>query len=511
MILKLTEEEKVQHEEIMRAALSRQAPIYTQLAKCLPGSAESMELTKKMLSVRYGLHKELLDFNKTASQHRIDLLIKEGRQALIDSGKEQIMELIQYFFGAAKRHRARIENPHSRSASNEAFDDEDWFSGYDIIFFTTDPVNDPRSVRWDIKETTTKIYEDSIRAFVFKEMQPYNDALTNDEKALNDLKAAYNEALIPFYDFTIESVKPKKPDKYKLPADNATKTLYTDLKKMQLQPLVDGTRQSNLYALSGAPGFLFAAGADAKHIDYYDLAAYSAFCTLYTAGNKSITITQICNVMNGKGASGKPSKEQKEAVEKSIAKQRFTQCFYKGAEALTVEDTYFLPVRRKTQCISGTLVSSFILLDTPPLYKYSSAVNQIGTFDPGVNNWPLNHTAANISLGIYLLQRIDGMTRGNKDLPDKITYENIYNKYKEGKDRDKQEKTTPNRNEKLDARSASKKMLKYWKGLGIISGFRDYPAGSQQKTGIIIDITKQRQEAGKKPLTAAKKTTAKKK
>lgn len=505
MILKLTEEEKAQQQEILRATAKKLQPIYSKLAKCMPGSAESADLSIKLLDVKQAMQNDLKDFNEEIAQNRVNALIKEGRQALIDSGKSQISGLVKYAFSAAenKKEQAEAEREQAKNEKRKPRKlseingsqkkDSVLFSPFDYLDFSPEyAAKDLKMPRWFItvdKESKAKekplkvyVYENWLHYFVFNEIRLYISALKDDEAGQQELDDYYKVAYKPYTKSLLmkSKTRTKQTKVYMQPQASSYYSIFYNAESVAVnnpQKLNSANNKMKLpiprallKPVASAKGYYEAIGKQenkAKYPEPSDSVIYSAVISLYEAGNTSfIPITAICNVVNGVGAKGRPTTAQ---INKTILKLlNMISCpyYYANADMTEAVFTTLLEGRIVMTQQNGNPTYCLELFNEPPLYLTSKETGQIRKWDLYVLDDGLNHNDLRDALGNMLLRLIN-MYDHNPQKSNKLKYETIYSYYKPG-----QELT---RKQKFDARETTKDKLNYYKSIGLISGWKEYP------------------------------------
>lgn len=211
---------------------------------------------------------------------------------------------------------------------------------------------------------------------------------------------------------------------------------------------------------------------DEKHLAFqtstpfteYDRAVYNAVVSHYIAGNLVMTADMICRAMMGKSRTH-PTDIQITSVIESMRKMSMirvnldlTDEFQK--RKITLDDEFITSYKIETSLLLCSSISvttknkeidAFIIKETPILYSYSHAVNQVITIPLDVLDTPSGNTATNIKIKNYLIRRIEGMKTNNKLKQNIIIIDTIYTLL---------ETTTKQENERI--RKQIIKILDYW-------------------------------------------------
>lgn len=554
MIIKLTKIEAERRDKIRQ-------DYFDKMVKLLE---EANELKDVDLKQRIEATAKIENFSKIAlvnsaeikhcfEQIRIDELLKEGRQALIDSGKDQIKQLVTFAIDNAEKKRNSDREGQIRNAAP-------WKGSIscssDSLIVTSMNIYDDGS-KW-------LLIESSLRKFVDTEMQPYYKALDKDQEGLQELQEAYTAAIEKNTDFIIKVGKTIYPANIAIITTSAIITVFNDPGRVAIAKPEDTMKEAEMLALlkpfKSAKGYSLAIIEQKDKRDYpeyFEATIYRAIISIYEnlvhkgIKDKIMTITQICNVMNGSDADGRPSDEQKEQVQAGILKMGKNQVIYSMPEKgkpFEVKIRPFLETRQDIRYINGHGEAVYSFTDTPALYLIADNIGQVGHYPLEVNKWPLPHMRQFVMLSHYLLERINGMTYGQEykikgtrahKITEKIAMENIYNAFGEGAAlTDKQ---------KASARNAYAVMLDYWKGIvkdkktgkivknksklsddekerinsrTIITSWKEYPPNKNgkgnkgdtitHKKGVLIDVTQQRKDNGLPALADTKKRTGEK-
>ena len=202
-----------------------------------------------------------------------------------------------------------------------------------------------------------------------------------------------------------------------------------------------------------------------KTLSQYDKRICSAVASLYNAGNKIVTLTQIYKVATGKN--NRPNSSQLKKINDALSKMRKTTIFINTKfEGLNypnqdlIYDGNVIAFDRVTHTFNGCLAEAAIrILSEPPLIKFARDRKQITTINVKYLNTPVNQTELSLSIEDYLIQRIAHAKKGK--LSKKILLKTMYQDIGISNNKDKKHKAFL----KLDP------ILKYYKESGFISDY----------------------------------------
>ena len=549
MILELTEEEKKHIKQLQNDGLKEIADLaHAQIDAKL----STDQLIKFLDDLRKKIQKEQKQYNTEIEQKRINAYIQEGHQTLIDSGKDQMERLVVFAIEAAEKRRAKVAE---RAEHSTPIDTDIILSTNKLIITHIKPYDD--GSKW-------LLIESDLRKFVDTEMHPYYKALSEDKEGLQELQEAYTAAIEKNTDFIIKVGKTLYPPSIAVITSSALLKAFSDPARVAVAKPEDTMKEAEMLALlkpfKSAKDCSLAIIEQKDKSDYpgyYEATIYRAIISIYETlvhkgiKDKIMTLTQICNIMNGSDADGRPSDEQKEQVHTGILKMGKNQVIYSlpdKAKTFEVKIRPFLETKQDIRYINGHGEAVYSFTEMPALYFIADSIGQIGHYPLEVNKWPLPHMRQFVMLSHYLLERINGMTYGQEykikgtrahKITEKIAMENIYNAFGEG--------AVLTDKQKASARNAYAVMLDYWKGIvkdkktgkiiknksklsddekerinsrTIITSWKEYPYNKNgkgikgntitHKDGILIDVTQQRKNNGLPALIDTKKRTGEK-
>ena len=224
----------------------------------------------------------------------------------------------------------------------------------------------------------------------------------------------------------------------------------------------------------------------------FDKAVYNTVSTLYAAGNREVSATDIFRTMNG-NTDKRPSAAQVERITNSIRKWMYTALYMDMTQELqhkrlTLDDERIINGKVETQMLQATIgtartkkgseIAVFRLAAEPILYTYCKGKKQIITVPIALLDTAeaASNTEGLTAIREYLLQQIELMKTGNRDNPT-IKYATIY-------EETGIEPPTA-RKDAMRLRNQIKAVLDVWKDRGYILGYTDAKTGAAV-TGITI-------------------------
>lgn len=213
-----------------------------------------------------------------------------------------------------------------------------------------------------------------------------------------------------------------------------------------------------------------------KQLTPFDKRVYLATASLWDAGNRIISTTQIYSMM---GYRGKPSSEHTQQINASLSKMTLARLYvdnlqessvYRGYSAFTY-DASLLPFERISAYINGQITESSIHLFTePPLITFAKTRKQITTIPKQLLETPVSKTNTNLYFEDYLLRQISHM-KNNKHFSRKMLYSSIFNACR-----------ITTKKQKQRAPGTIKKILDYYAEQQFIAGY------TETKEGITIRL-----------------------
>ena len=213
-----------------------------------------------------------------------------------------------------------------------------------------------------------------------------------------------------------------------------------------------------------------------KQLLPFDKRVYIAVSSLFNAGNRIITLTQIHYAM---GNSRRPSTNQLQKIYDSVKKMTGAQVYVDNKEEAAVYKNYpvfqyegsLRPVEKLKAFVNGQLTEAAIhVFREPPLVTFAKQRNQLTTVSNALLDSPISKTNANLAIDDYLIERIARAKNGKQ--PCKILNKTLY---------ERANITTAK--QKQRAPETIKRYLDHYKAQGFISGYK------QEADAIIITFT----------------------
>lgn len=155
-----------------------------------------------------------------------------------------------------------------------------------------------------------------------------------------------------------------------------------------------------------------------KWLTLFDREVLDAVHTLFSAGNKFMTVDQINRVMNGREDDKQATAKQAERINNSLTKMMFTQIIIDATEEASFfgYDSFYydksvIVGERGEATVNGVTVSG-IYVYTLALLSYAENKNQIARVPLLVKNTPINKNEAGTVLQGYLLRRVNQIKSG---------------------------------------------------------------------------------------------------
>ncbi len=193
-----------------------------------------------------------------------------------------------------------------------------------------------------------------------------------------------------------------------------------------------------------------------KQLTPYDRLCHDAVGSLYRAGARIMTPTQIYKAM---GRANRPSKRDLQKINESLSKMRAAIIYVDNSDEIKVNKSYpsfkydgaLIPFDRVTAIVNGKEAGTAIrLLSEPPLINFATQRNQYTTFPLSVWSFPLSLTNTQIQIAQYLAEQISRL-KNHREYNRKLTLEKIYKMC--GID-------TPKKKQR--ARTAIETLIDYW-------------------------------------------------
>lgn len=209
-------------------------------------------------------------------------------------------------------------------------------------------------------------------------------------------------------------------------------------------------------------------------LDEFDRAVLSVCISSWIVHQPYLTSSTIYRALTGKvdkGSDSKPSKDQLDAIIKSIDKlmctvfdadvtKAFAQLGY--GDDIKIKKSPILPAQRFQAKVGGHIVDVIKLLAESPLLTIAKIKKQIITYDCSILDVPLQqNTRLNITAKNYLIRRILEC-KGSKKLANIITFDDLFSKCRI-KDKDNKIKQR--------VRDCIVKFFEHLKNKGIIQAF----------------------------------------
>ena len=225
----------------------------------------------------------------------------------------------------------------------------------------------------------------------------------------------------------------------------------------------------------------------------YDRTIHNAVCSLYEAGNDTVTPAMVYRAVNGMMETEKVSPQSVEAVRNSLDKSRFMRLkvdFTEEAKARNMKidkaeiDSNLLNATVVTVESGGHKVEAYKILAKPVLYEYAQRTRQIISVPPKLldTKEATRSTEEIIPIKEYLIRRIEIM-RHDKTMSNKIVYDTIFEEVGI---------TITTKQQKSRLRDYIKSILELWKTRdGYFYDFKEYSVGKSVK-GIEIMLYEKR-------------------
>ena len=222
-----------------------------------------------------------------------------------------------------------------------------------------------------------------------------------------------------------------------------------------------------------------------QNITAYDRAVHDGICSIYAAGNNTMTTRQIYEAMTGK-----PTKNHQQLghITRSIMKLRQTliyidytdQAKIKGIDCKKLEFNGNLLKCDGVDITfnNGEIVSGYKLDSPPILYKYALEMGQIISANKSLlSNTKVSNTEDSIVLRHYLLRRIETMKNHKNNMgSNRILFDTMFNYCN----------IDGNREQLRRKRDIVFSMLKEWQDVGYIKEFKEYRGKLNKVLGIEI-------------------------
>lgn len=253
------------------------------------------------------------------------------------------------------------------------------------------------------------------------------------------------------------------------PLDKVSLTIWNDMDSDSLSEMIIGTekrgsqQEANILVnlnFDELETFFPAV----KRLTAYDKRVYIAVGSLYRAGNRIVSATQIYHAL---GFGGVPSAASLKRLNDSLTKMGMIRLFLDNTQETIVNrgyplfkyDAQLLPFERLSAYINGKYCDSAIhVLKTPPLLEFSEERKQIISLPMKVLGVPLNHTDSELLLENYFLDAVARIKSSHRNR--KVLFDTLFSACKsEGK------------KDRHNIRKKAEAILTHYVKVGFISGF----------------------------------------
>lgn len=272
-------------------------------------------------------------------------------------------------------------------------------------------------------------------------------------------------------------------DKLLATEPNGQLTFMTDLIPVMQSPRAAKKKSVEVNTLVGL-SYSGELSRKLARVNGYDKAVLNTVCSIFQAGNQTMTLADIFRVMNG-NTSKQPSQKQRDKILSSIKKLGATRIYLNISEEierkyLTINDSRVTkgiidePLLHYTvglfQTENGQEVYAVSILKEPILMTYSKAKSQLVSFPISLlDTKSVSATDDIVAIREYLLQQITLMRNGQRDNKT-ILYESIYKSC--GIDAPTDRKTAMRKRDSID------KLLEEWKQQDYIKGYKVKKSGT---------------------------------
>lgn len=272
-------------------------------------------------------------------------------------------------------------------------------------------------------------------------------------------------------------------DKLLATEPNGQLTFMTDLIPVMQSPRASKKKSVEVNTLVGL-SYSGELTRKLARVNGYDKAILNTICSIFQAGNQTMTLADIFRVMNG-NTNKQPSQKQRDKILASIKKLGATRIYLDISEEierkyLTINDSRVTkgvidePLLHYTgglfQTENGQEVYAVSILKEPILMTYSKSKSQLVSFPISLlDTKSVSATDDIVAIREYLLQQITLMRNGQRDNKT-ILYESIYKSC--GIEAPTDRMTAKRK------KDAIKKLLDEWKQQGYIKGSKDKKDGT---------------------------------
>lgn len=272
-------------------------------------------------------------------------------------------------------------------------------------------------------------------------------------------------------------------DKLLATEPNGQLTFMTDLIPVMQSPRASKKKSVEVNTLVGL-SYSGELTRKLARVNGYDKAILNTICSIFQAGNQTMTLADIFRVMNG-NTTKQPSQKQRDKILASIKKLGATRIYLDISEEierkyLTINDSRVTkgvidePLLHYTgglfQTENGQEVYAVSILKEPILMTYSKSKSQLVSFPISLlDTKSVSATDDIVAIREYLLQQITLMRNGQRDNKT-ILYESIYKSC--GIDAPTDRKTAMRKRDSID------KLLEEWKQQDYIKGYKVKKSGT---------------------------------
>lgn len=278
---------------------------------------------------------------------------------------------------------------------------------------------------------------------------------------------------------TLKKELATKPNEHVLTTDKISNkaflNVFTNGVKAVLAMEKKGSpKQVNTYVTVNYDGLDRAKVHGVKWLTLFDRSVLDAVHTLYSVGNRFITIDQINRVMCGKSGEEKATAGQTERINNSLTKMMYTQITIDATQEAEffgyntfVYDKPVIVGERGKATLNGTTVTG-IYIYSLALLSYANNKNQIARIPLEVKDTPINKNENGIVLQDYLIRQINYMKSGGRN--SRIVLNSLLNDL-DIIDTSKAKLTSTEANKRKKTIEQITALLDYWKGTKFINGY----------------------------------------
>jgi hypothetical protein len=211
-----------------------------------------------------------------------------------------------------------------------------------------------------------------------------------------------------------------------------------------------------------------------QKLDPFDREVFNGVCTLWESGQRKFTTNHVYEALTGKTTT---DKKKLEKIDASILKLMTTLHSINWSihakmnrlpdenqeinRIYRTKNTNVLYLSQDITRWNNYIVTSYELLQEPPMLTYAKAVKQISVNNIALLDVPLNNSRDNIVLRGYLLRWIDRVKNKRSKVSNSLTYEKIFEDCY----------ITGDRSRKKKKRDDITKMLDFWKEKNFIKNY----------------------------------------